>query len=186
MLDSVVWEWFGVITALIYVALASAGKRLCFVFGLISSLVFVDILFSAKLYFESIINIYYVVMSIIGWFTWKEDDGHVHPVLMRNSRFILIAGIGILASLVLGYFASSFTDASLSYLDSFTTVMAIIATWMMVRKVIQNWLIWIVADGVSIGMFYYKDLIPMSILFGVYTLIAVYGFVNWKKLMTTS
>ena len=183
MLSADYWEWIGVATALIYVILASAGKRTCFLFGLISSLIYVDLLFAQKLRFEMAINVYYAIMSVAGWINWAKDKDHLHPKMMKKKEFVSITIVGLLVSVLLGFITYKFTDWSMTYVDSFTTTMAVIATWMMIKKYVQNWLIWIVADGVSIGMYYYKDLQPTALLFAIYTVVAVFGFYNWKKLM---
>ena len=177
------WEWLGVLTALIYVFLATRGHRTCFIFGLISSIIFVEICFSDRLYFDTAINSYYIVMSVVGWINWKSDSDEVQAVSIGKRNFLIYSLIGLGLSAVLGYITNSYTDASLPYIDAFTTVFAVIATWMLVRKMIENWIIWIVADAVSIFMYAYKDHWPISILFGVYTLIAIYGYYHWKKVL---
>ena len=180
-------EWTAVALALVYVYLATKGLRSCFIFGLISSALFVDICYADRLYFDTAINAYYVVMSIVGWFSWKEvSEGHIIPVMMSRKAFGYSAFLALLLSLLLGYFTHQYSDASLPFIDAFTTVMAVLATWLMVKKVIQNWLIWVAADAVSIFMYLYKGHLAISILFLVYTIIAVYGYTNWKRIRLES
>ena len=179
-------EWVGVITALLYVYFATKGFRVCFVFGLISSAIFIYICFTDRLFFDTAINAYYVVMSVVGWIRWKSEDEAFHPDSIGWKQLITLLIISTVVAMVLGYIADNYTSASLSYVDAYTTVLAVVGTWMMVQKITENWLIWILADSISIFMYSYKDHYPMALLFAFYTVIAVYGYANWKKMMKMS
>ena len=89
--------------------------------------------------------------------------------------------LGVLLTPVFGYYLDSFTDSDVPYYDGATTVFSFIATWMMTRKIIQNWLLWIVVDIASAGLYLYKGLYLTALLFVLYTLMAVYGYLEWKK-----
>lgn len=175
-------EIIGVVSSLLYIYFATKENRLCFLFGLISSTIYVYICFSYQLYFDTIINLYYIVMSFVGWAMWSENKNKVEEKVksIQNKTFLLYAIIGGLATLVFGGIALNFSDASLPFVDSFTTVFAIIATVMVVKKQIENWLIWIIVDGVGIGMYFYKELYFTSFLFLIYTIIAIQGYRKWK------
>ena len=176
-------EWAGVITALIYVYLATKANRRCFIFGLISSVIFVYICGRDKLYFDTAINVYYVIMSILGWQAWKPTKkGVIEVRAMKSFHYLALLILGATVTLALAYIMSEHTDASMPYVDSFTTVFAVLATWMMVKRYVENWLIWIVADGGSIYLYVVKEHIPMALLFVVYTVIAAFGYAHWKQL----
>lgn len=179
-------EWAGVATALVYLALSSSGRRSCFIFGFISSAIFTWVCFREKLYFDTAINTYYLVMSVAGWISWKESVNGFHAVTIKGRSLFLILFISALASVCFGFGADKFTDASLPYADALATVTAVAATWMLVRRILENWLIWIISDGISIWLFYTKDHLPMAALFAVYTVIAVYAYFNWKRKFTAS
>ena len=176
-------EWISVFTAIVYVFLAAKGNKVCFLFGFISSAIFVQICFTEHLYFDTIINVYYVVMSVVGWIQWSNSGDQLHVKKMPNRLFLLLTLSALLLSIILGYFVDQYTDATLAYVDAFTTVLAVLATWLMVKKVLQNWLIWIIADAVSIFMYAYKDHFPIALLFIIYTILAFYGWFQWNKLM---
>ena len=176
-------EWISVVTAIIYVFLAAKGLKICFLFGFISSAIFVQICFTDHLYFDTAINIYYVVMSVVGWIHWSGSEDQIQVKKMSTNQFILLTLSALLFSILLGYLVDQYTDATLAYVDAFTTVLAVLATWLMVKKVLQNWLIWIVADAVSIFMYAYKDHYPIALLFLVYTTLAFYGWFQWNKLI---
>lgn len=175
-------EIIGVVSSLLYIYFATKENRLCFLFGLISSTIYVYICFSYQLYFDTLINLYYIVMSFVGWAMWSENKNKVEEKVksIQNKTFLLYATIGGLATLVFGGIALNYSDASLPFVDSFTTVFAIIATVMVVKKQIENWLIWIIVDGVGIGMYFYKELYFTSFLFLIYTIIAIQGYRKWK------
>ncbi len=175
-------EWIAVITALIYVYLASKANRICFVFGLISSAILVYICLSDHLYFDTFINAYYVVMSVVGWYSWNGEESGPKIRILHKKAFVLLLLSGLLLSLALAFVVDTYTSASMAYIDSFTTVFAVLATWMLVERYIENWLVWIVADAVAIYLYLVKGHYPIALLFGVYTIIAIYGYVNWKKM----
>ena len=179
-------EITAVLTALIYVFLASKGNKWCFVFGLISSAIYVYITLKFNLYFDVIINIYYVAMSYFGWISWSNEKDNEpiqisHVPKKQLQSFILI---GFLVTLILAFLAEYLTDAELACFDAFTTTFAIIATYMVVKKQLENWLIWIIVDLVASGMYFYKELYFTSLLFLIYTIIAVFGYVKWKRIIT--
>ena len=176
-------EWISVATAIVYVFLAAKGKKSCFIFGFISSAIFVHICFTDHLYFDTIINVYYVVMSVVGWIQWSGSKDHIQVGKIPKKQFLLLTSSAVILSVILGYLVDNYTDATLAYVDSLTTMLAVLATWLMVKKVLQNWLIWIVADAVSILMYAYKDHFPIALLFFIYTVLAVYGWYQWKKLI---
>lgn len=168
--------------AVIYVLFASKANRICFVFGFISSMIYIYLTFSLKFYFDTSINIYYLIMSIYGWYAWGSDgDNYSSIMTLSSKKFSTLLFSGLIFSLGVAFTATLFTDASLAYLDAFTTVFSIIATWMVVKKYIENWLIWIIVDLVASGMYFYKEFYLTSLLFILYTLIAIYGFFKWRK-----
>ncbi|KAA3652902.1 MAG: nicotinamide riboside transporter PnuC [Bacteroidetes bacterium] len=176
-------EAIAVITAIIYVWLAARSNYWCFLFGFISSAVYVYICFQFKLYFDVIINLFYLLMSVIGWVSWKNntEDNILQIFSMNKREFWKLIALGISITILLAAFATHFSDASLPYLDAFTTVFGIIATILVIQRKIENWLIWIAVDIVAISMYFYKGLQLTALLFLIYTIIAISGYISWKK-----
>lgn len=174
-------ETIAVCSALIYVFLASKGKRICFVFGLISSSIYIYIATELKFYFDSFINAYYVFMSFYGWAQWGKSHSENFIKSFNRSSFLKIILVGIVISLTLGFIAKNISNANLPYWDATTTVFSLIATWLVVKKVLENWLIWIVVDFIAMFMYFQKGLIFTAILFLIYTIIAIVGYFTWKK-----
>lgn len=176
-------EIIAVATAIIYIVLATKSNRWCFLFGLISSVIYVYLATSLKFYFDSAINSYYVFMSFYGWFAWsknkKQEKNEIRWMKKKNLIGLLITSS--LVTIILAFVANQLSDASLPYLDSFTTTFAILATWMVVKKYIENWLIWIAVDAVAAGMYFNKGLVLTALLFVAYTIIVIFGYFKWKK-----
>jgi nicotinamide mononucleotide transporter len=180
------WEAIAVITALIYIYLAAKGNRWCFLFGLISSTIYIYLSASLKFYFDTLINSYYVVMSFYGWIVWSKNTEEEQSLVVKTlskKAFLSCIVAGFVVTFLSGFSATQFSDAALPFLDAFTTVFSIIATWMVVKKQIENWLIWIVVDAVASGMYFYKELYLTSLLFIIYTIIAIRGYFKWQKLL---
>lgn len=176
-------EIIGVLTALIYVVLAAKGNKWCFLFGLISAIIYVYLSVVLKFYFDTAINVYYIIMSFYGWFSWgrKKSSPNFIPLQLKKKHFLAYLISGFIITLVLAFIVDQLSDAALPYFDAFTTIFAIIATYMVVKKWIENWLIWVVVDTVAAGMYWHKELYLTSLLFIVYTIISVVGYQKWKN-----
>ena len=138
------------------------------------------------------LNLYYIVISIYGWYYWlhgSKNEGRnslkISSVTLRQG--IVLGCITICIYAVLVYLLKKLPillDVEVSellYWDAFTTAASITATWMLARKIIQHWLIWIVVDAVSLGLYVYKGMYPTVALFLVYTLMAYRGYIEWKR-----
>ncbi len=177
-------ESFGVVFSLLFVFFNAREKIICWLFGILSSLFYIYIFFSSKLYGDSILQFYYLGIAFYGWFSWSKKSSGSSALMVKYLGFSSVLKwliIGVLLTPVFGYYLDSFTDSDVPYFDGATTVFSFIATWMMTRKILQNWLLWIVVDLASVFLYIYKELYLTSGLFLVYTIMAVYGYVEWKK-----
>ncbi len=181
-------EAIAVVTALIYIWLAGKENKWCFLFGFISSAIYVYMTVVIKLYFDTLINFYYVIMSVYGWLMWQRDEKQKPLAVSKLPyKIILMYSIsGLLLVWILANTAISFTDSSYPYADAFTTVFAFIATYWVVKKYLENWLLWIVVDSVAAVIYFYKELYLTSILFVIYTFIAIFGYRQWKQSMKSA
>ncbi|HLG34977.1 MAG TPA: nicotinamide riboside transporter PnuC [Bacteroidia bacterium] len=155
----------------------------CFPAGIINVALYAYLFFKSKLYADAGLQIIYIALLVYGWMQWKEktEDKKLQVTRSDNAALILFAIIGIGATVLLGTFLYSKTDASLPYLDALTTVMSLIAQWLIAKKKIENWLIWIMADVIYVGMYIYKSLYLTSGLYFIFILLAVLGYMEWKK-----
>ena len=142
------------------------------------------------------LNVYYVLISAYGWWFWtqgnKQAKSHELPVQQSSLQLALwlgAIGLGLYAViLVLLLYVPQqlgFSQASMPILDAFTTAASLIATWMLARKLIEQWLLWIVVDAVAAGMYWYKGLHLYTFLFVVYTIMAAVGYWQWKQSIST-
>lgn len=193
------WEWIAVITGVIYVILAALRSNFCWFFAIVSSGIYVYLCVEGKLYLESVLQLFYVVMAVVGWFYWKKNDSEtassskdldsteVISEIKTWSITLHLVNIGISGSvaLLLGYSFDTFTDQQNPYVDAFTTVFSLAATFMVVRKVLENWIYWVVIDIVSIFLYHQRGYSLSAVLYFLFALIAVFGFVAWYKKFKT-
>ena len=181
-------EIFGVVTGILYVILEVKQNRFLWPLGIITSAAYIYIFFTGKFYADMGLQVYYVLISIYGWYYWsrggaKETKGEL-PVVRINRQQLILLFLTFAFSWVLIYFVlDRYTDSSVPLGDSFTTALAIVATWMLTRKIIEQWFLWIIVNVVSIALYIYKGLYPTVILYAVYAGMAVYGYLEWKRSM---
>ena len=181
-------EIFGVITGILYVILEVKQNKLLWPLGIITSAAYIYIFFSGKFYADMGLQVYYVLISIYGWYYWsrggvKSDKGGLPVSRINRQQFILLILTFAIAWSGIYFVLDRFTDSTVPLGDSFTTALAIVATWMLTRKIIEQWFLWIIANVVSIGLYIYKGLYPTVILYAVYAGMAVYGYMEWKRCM---
>jgi len=176
-------EVTAVVMAIGYLLLAIRENIWCWFCAGVSTAIYVWLFFGAKLYMESGLNAFYFAMAIYGWYVWRSgrSDGHKRPVVVwpRTTHGIAIASI-IVISLASGYVLST-TDAAFPYIDSFTTWGAIWATFLVARKVLENWWYWLVIDFASIFIYWSRDLELTAGLFVLYVIMIPFGIVSWTR-----
>ena len=181
-----VLEWLAVIASLFYIVLAVKENLWCWVAAAISTILYIAIFWRANLLMDSLLNSYYLVMAGYGYYSWTHPK-QASKDQLAISRFTIfqhvftIAGIFI-GAYICGALISRFTSAAWPYVDSFTTVASFVATWMVTRKIVETWLYWIVIDLICIFVYIERGLHPTAGLFAIYTAMAVYGFIRWRKL----
>ena len=151
------------------------------IYVLISFVVFIEV----KLYADFILHVFYLVLNIYGWYYWvRSRQGASKPLPVTNTKksvmivVLLISTVGVYAS---GRLLTEFTDASLPYWDSTTSILSITAMWLTAKKKIENWIIWLIVDILATGIYYYKGLYFYCILYLVYIGMAVAGYLSWRK-----
>jgi nicotinamide mononucleotide transporter len=179
-------EILGVITSLIYLYFSVKQHIWLWPFGIISSAFFIYIFYVYRFYADMSLQGYYLLISIYGWYHWARATRHVDTDRLPVTRvrlltalilFILFILLWILIALLLTHL----TDSDVPWGDAFITAGSIIATWLLARKILEQWIIWIIVDAVSVGMYLYKDMYPTVFLYFVFTVIAVIGFYKWKS-----
>jgi len=188
------FELVAMLLALAYVILAAQGSIWCWPAAFISTALYTVIFYDVLLLMDSALNAYYLVMAVYGYWLWKKNastndthaEAHLAVISWQTSWHLKACFILTAISCILGYVMANYTPAAFPYLDTFTTVFAVFATYLVTQKVVENWLYWIVIDAVSIYLYLEKDLMPTVILFIIYVLIAAYGYVKWQALYKLS
>jgi nicotinamide mononucleotide transporter len=178
-------ELIATITGLQYIIYSVKEDKLLWIYGLVSSLISVFVFFGPGLYAETGINIYYVLVSIYGWLHWtfreKESKKELPISLTKPKEGLIIFVITLILYILIAYLLKYHSPSTVPYLDALTASASITATWMLARKMLEQWLIWIVVDAISVGLCIYKNLYAVSFLYFVYTILAFAGYIEWKK-----
>lgn len=173
------------LTGFLYLYYSIKENILLWLFGIISSGIYVYVTLVGKIYADMCIYIYYVLIGIYGWVHWSVKDTKQEQkvlIVKTSIREALILGvITLLTFFLIAYILTNFTDSTVPFWDALTTSGAITATWMLTRKRLEHWLMWIVINFFSIGLYYYKGLIPTSVLYAVYAVFSVVGYIQWNK-----
>ena len=182
-------EGVAVACALVYLLLAIRQNIACWIFAGVSTAVFVYLFFDALLYMESALNVFYFAMAIYGWYTWRyagdELDELTVTVWPLRRHGIAIAAI-LLVSGISGYLLDSLTNAEFPFIDSLTSWSAIWATFLVARKVLENWWYWLLIDFVSVFIYWSRGLELSALLFIVYLVMVPVGFISWRRSMIAS
>ena len=178
-------EAIAVVLSVLYVILAAKKNILCWWAAGISVTLYIYIFFSVQLYPETGLQVFYLLMAFYGYFQWNKNNGKLEIAQWTIGKHLFLILIGAIVTFLMGFYFTTYTNAKMPIVDSFTTVFSIIATYMVTKKVLENWLYWIVIDAVSIYLYFSRDLHLTSLLFVAYTIIAVFGYFSWIK-QTTS
>jgi nicotinamide mononucleotide transporter len=189
------WMWenkielIGALLGLLYILFSIRQHILTWPTGLFTSLLYIAVFYRSGFYADMGLQVYYAGISIYGWYYWLKGGksgsnvSREHVPVKRMPKNMIWGSIivtVVLYLIILGILLY-FTDSTVPYMDSLTTALSITATWMLARKIIEHWLVWIFVDMVSAGLYVYKELWPTVILFAVYTVMAVLGYIEWKK-----
>lgn len=188
-------EISGVVVGFLYLWLEYKASIYLWVASVVMPAIYLYIFYSSGLYADFAINIYYLLIAIYGWFAWrygfkifrrKGETNRLQELKisrMPKRHWCFIIAVYAILQLFITWILVTFTNSTVPWLDSFTTSVSIIAMWMLARKYLEQWLVWIVVDVVSVALYLYKDLDYTAVLYAVYAVIAIFGYVKWKKMM---
>jgi nicotinamide mononucleotide transporter len=186
----IVLEIIAVVFGLLSVWYSKNNNILVFPTGMISTTIFIYLLYKWVLLGDMMINAYYFVMSIYGWFIWtRKENNTVTPITRMNSNENKIGVLIFLSSLMFVYLVYVYFDkwgTITSYIDNLTTAIFFVGMWLMAKRKIENWIFWIIADIISIPLYFYKGLTFTSLQYLIFTFIAIAGYYSWKKILNKS
>ncbi|MFO7879749.1 MAG: nicotinamide riboside transporter PnuC [Bacteroidales bacterium] len=194
----VLWDWlagnyFELAAALLGVVsifLQIKQNHFYWLVALVMVSMYIYVYYEARFYADMSLQIYYVIVSIYGWLHWvfgnnkkktKEDEKKLPVSKLKRKEWLLSIAASITLFFIIWYILDKFTDSPVPIGDAFTTALSFVATWMLARKLIENWLFWIVVDVVATGLYVYKGLYPTAALFLFLSVMAFIGYFAWRK-----
>jgi nicotinamide mononucleotide transporter len=188
-------SWLEIVAAsfgLISVWYAKKANILVYPTGIVSVLIYVYICFNSQLYADMGINFYYFIFSVYGWIMWskKDENREEKPVSFCDKKnctvsvLIFAVSIVVIITLLKIFKAGDihYWSTGIPYIDTFTTSVFILGMWLMALKKVENWIFWIIGDVVSVPLYFYKGLVFTSLQFFVFLILAVLGYLEWRKL----
>ena len=180
-------NWFEIVAALLaiaYLLLAMRQDARCWIAWIISSLMYLFVMYSAGLYMEAGLQIFYLLMGFYGLYQWQyklaNNEALKIKVWPTTTHMMCLTALFLLV-ITSGYILSNNTDAASPYIDAFTTWGAIIASYMVAKKILENWIYWFVIDFVSVFLFVSRELYPTALLFCLYLVLVIIGYRSWKN-----
>jgi nicotinamide mononucleotide transporter len=185
LLNQSATQWIALITGFTYVILAAYEKPLCWPFGIIScSVIALDDFAVFQLYADGVLQIFYVLFGFMGIYYWifRNPPGQSLRITSWHwQKHIIPVIISAVVSIPISMILQRYTNAAYSYLDTLTTILSLWATWLLVRKVLENWLYWIAIDAVYVVLFWNRGGGLIAVLYAIYLLVAILGFIQWRK-----
>lgn len=178
------WEVAATVLGLAYLLLAVRRNLLCWLCAFLSTSIYIVLFVQASLYMQVVLNVFYLVMAVYGFIDWRRgqtDAGDVRIESWTASRHATVAVLVIIASAINGWALSRWTDSPAPYLDSFVTWGSVVTTWMVARRIIENWLYWIVVDAAGAWLVFGQGMLPTTLLFIIYLGIVVRGYFVWRR-----
>ena len=181
-------EGTAVILAVLYLLLAVRQHILCWLCWIISSCLYLYVMYEAGLYMESMLQIFYIIMGFYGWSQWNRSGDQGSFQVNRWSRLNHLIAMAVILMLTFGsgQVLELYTEAAMPFIDALTTWGAVVTTYMVAKKLLENWIYWFVIDSISIYLFVSRELYFTAFLFLVYLFIIVIGYRSWREMETAA
>ncbi len=182
-------EIIGACIGLLYLALEYRANVWLWPVGIVMSLFYVVIFFHGKFYADAAVYLYYIGANVYGLAAWlrnKDQSDEAAPVRIVHTpkrQILSLVLVSIALWMAIFLVLKNFTDSPVPWGDAFTTSLSVVAMWMLAQKQLEQWLLWVVVNAVSLCLYVWKGLYPTSVLYVVYTVVAVLGYFKWKKEM---
>jgi nicotinamide mononucleotide transporter len=178
------WEAVAAALGLAYLLLAVRRSLWCWLCAFISTAIYLVLFAQAKLYMQSALNVFYLAMAVYGFIEWRRGRAQDGGVLIRSwgrKEHVLALAAILVATSINGWLLARGTDAVAPYLDSFITWSSVVTTWMVAKRLIENWLYWIVIDSLAAYLYFTQQLLVTAVLFALYVGIVIHGYVRWRQ-----
>jgi nicotinamide mononucleotide transporter len=178
------WEIVAALLGIVNVALLVRRNIWNYPFGILNVGLYTFVFFGARLYSDALLQLYYIAIQIYGWWNWyhgRNADGLARVETLSNAERLVAAAVTLGAGLILGWLFSNYTPAAAPWMDASLAAMSVTAQYLLSIRKIENWILWIAADIVYIGLYYWKGLYPTTILYAVFLLLSVFGLLEWRR-----
>lgn len=179
------WEWIAASLGVLYVILAARESIWCWPAAFTSTVIYTLLFWEGQLPMQALLNFYYMGMAVYGFMLWKKSasENSLIVISKRPIHFhLMYISAGLVLSSFIGYYLATYSETRLPYLDAGVMVFSVMTTVLMARKVLENWLYWIAIDSFAIALYWQTGFYVTIAMFLVYLVLAVYGYLNWKKL----
>ena len=180
------WELLAVALAVAYLMLAIRQNIWCWAAAAVSTLIYLFIMYEARLYMESALQVFYLGMAAYGWYQWRHggaNHGELEVSTWPWKQHLAAIAVVFVLVFASGELLTRFSDAALPFADAFTTWAAVVATFMVARKILENWIYWFVIDAVSVYLYLSRELYFTAALFVAYLVMIVFGYRSWRRSM---
>ena len=179
-------EASGAVLGVLYLVLAIRESLWCWPAAFLSSVLTIAVMLGARLLSEAALNVFYAAMAVYGWYQWRYGGGREGapelPISVWPWRMHALAiGGSVVLSAMIGWFMSRHTVAVFPYLDAFVTVSSVVTTYMVARKILENWLYWLVVDSLSLYLYWQRELYFYVGLFALYLVLVLLGWIRWQR-----
>lgn len=176
-------EWVGTISGFACVYLAAREHILNWPIAIISSVAYAVLFYQFQLYGDAGLQIYFVATSFYGWYFWiNKKEAQEKPIVsLGNGGIMQVLLSSIVLTFLLGWFLDHYTDTNVPYADGFCTALSFIAQFLMTRKILQNWILWIIVDICYVPLYLYKNLALTAILYTLFLALAIMGYLQWRR-----
>jgi len=183
----IILEITAVVFGLLSVWFSKNNNILVFPTGMISTFIFIYLLYKSVLLGDMMINAYYFIMSIYGWYVWTREENNSITLISRiNAKEKNICILIFIFSLIFVYSIYVYFDkwnSLTAYIDNLSTAIFFVGMWLMAKRKIENWIFWIIGDIISVPLYFYKGLTFTSLQYLIFTFIAIAGYYSWKKIL---
>ncbi|MCC8187562.1 MAG: nicotinamide riboside transporter PnuC [Bacteroides sp.] len=181
-------EILGTLVGLVYLWLEYKASIYLWIAGVIMPAIYLFVYYDAGLYADFGINIYYLLIAVYGWIVWKyggskQQKAELPITPTPHKQYLPLLATFVTTWVLIAWVLICFTNSDVPWLDAFTTALSIAGMWMLAHKYLEQWLAWIAVNIVSTGLYIYKELNFTAVLYGLYAIIAIFGYIKWKKMM---
>ncbi len=183
------YELFGTIFGIIAVWLTIKENKLCFPIGILNVALYAYLFAQSKLYADSILQVFYIGLLVYGWIKWNKKsntNSELKVSTVDKGQWPTLIALTASGFAIIWFVISNFTDGHIPFWDSFTMSLSLLAQWMIAKKKVENWIIWIIADIIYVSMYIYKDLYLTAFLYFIFILLAIKGYFEWRNSLLKS